>query len=200
MASEFYSPGSAPAASPLPVAADEDEARLVAALLQRDRKAAAEFVARYSDSVHGYLRRRLVPRLDLVDDLAQEVFLAALDGLRSYRAASSLQAWLMGIARHKVEAHYRSRMRAHESLDDDPDAGPADETIAVDDALARGQLADRARRVLAQLPEIYAIVLSWRYWENRSVREIAGDTGRTEKAVERLLARARARFKELWDQ
>jgi RNA polymerase sigma factor (sigma-70 family) len=200
MASESPLPGSVPAAPPPAVAADEDEARLVAALLQRDRKAAAEFVARYSDSVYGYLRRRLVPRLDLVDDLVQEVFLAALDGLRTYRAASTLQAWLMGIARHKVEAHYRSRMRAPESLDGNPDAGPADETMAVDDALARGQQADRARRVLAQLPEIYAIVLSWRYWENRSVREIAGATGRTEKAVERLLARARTRFKELWDQ
>jgi RNA polymerase sigma-70 factor (ECF subfamily) len=180
--------------------ADPGEARLVAALLDRDRKAAAEFVARYSDAVYGYVRRRLIPRVDLADDLVQEVFLAALDGLRTYRAVSSLQAWLLGIARHKVEAHYRTRIRAHEPLDDHPDAGPADDSPPIDDVLARGELAARARDILAQLPEIYAIVLSWRYWESRSVREIANATGRTEKAVERLLARARARFRELWDQ
>jgi DNA-directed RNA polymerase specialized sigma24 family protein len=38
----------------------------------------------------------------------------------------------------------------------------------------------------------------WRYWEQRSTRDIAVAIGTTEKGVERRLARARARFKELW--
>jgi DNA-directed RNA polymerase specialized sigma24 family protein len=38
----------------------------------------------------------------------------------------------------------------------------------------------------------------WRYWEQRSIREIAAAIGATEKSIERMLARARARFKELW--
>ncbi len=58
---------------------------------------------------------------------------------------------------------------------------------------------DKARRVLAQLPEAYGYALTWRYWERRSVREIAGEIGRTEKACERLLARARTQFKRLWE-
>jgi DNA-directed RNA polymerase specialized sigma24 family protein len=48
------------------------------------------------------------------------------------------------------------------------------------------------------MPERYALMLLWRYWEQRSTRDIALAIGATEKSVERTLARARARFKELW--
>jgi DNA-directed RNA polymerase specialized sigma24 family protein len=48
------------------------------------------------------------------------------------------------------------------------------------------------------MPERYAFILLWRYWEQRSARDVAAAIGTTEKSVERLLARARAKFKELW--
>ena len=54
----------------------------------------------------------------------------------------------------------------------------------------------RRSEILRQLPELYSLALLWRYWENRSVREMADATGKTEKAIERLLARARARFRD----
>lgn len=79
-----------------------DDARLVSAVLQRDRKAMAEFVSRHTDSVYGYVRHRLAPRTDLVDDLVQEVFLAALKGLHGFSGRSSLRSWLLGIARLRV--------------------------------------------------------------------------------------------------
>ena len=49
------------------------------------------------------------------------------------------------------------------------------------------------------LPEVYSIALLWRYWEKRSAREMALATGRTEKSIERILARARALFKKRWN-
>src|SRR5215831_9683016 len=56
---------------------ESTDSELVAEVLRKDRKATAEFVARYTDPVYGYVRRRLIPRTDLVDDLVQEIFLAA---------------------------------------------------------------------------------------------------------------------------
>jgi DNA-directed RNA polymerase specialized sigma24 family protein len=53
-------------------------------------------------------------------------------------------------------------------------------------------------RVLAQMSERYGLILLWRYWEQRRTRDIAVAIGTTEKSVERTLARARARFRELW--
>jgi DNA-directed RNA polymerase specialized sigma24 family protein len=44
------------------------------------------------------------------------------------------------------------------------------------------------------------MVLLWRYWERRSAAEMAAATGRTEKAIERLLARARGQFRRRWNR
>ena len=51
---------------------------------------------------------------------------------------------------------------------------------------------------LHSLPETYSTPLLWRYWEHRSAAEMAERTGKTVKAIERLLARARSEFKRRW--
>jgi RNA polymerase sigma-70 factor, ECF subfamily len=178
-----------------------DERELVAAVLRKDRKAAAEFVARYADAVYAYVRHRLTSRHDGVEDLVQDVFLAALRDLPTFRGVSTLRPWLLGIARHKVEDFYRRQLRAPDPLAEpgEPDEPPGDEP-ALEETIDRTRAARRTQQVLRRLPATYSTVLLWRYWESRSVREIAEATGKTEKAVERLLARARTRFRELWNE
>ncbi len=88
-----------------------DDLELVAAVLRKDRKATAEFVTTYTDAVYSFIRRRLNPRQDLVDDLVQDVFIAAWENLGRFRGSSSLRGWLLGIARHKVEDHYRGLLQ-----------------------------------------------------------------------------------------
>lgn len=179
---------------------ERSDRELVAEILSKDRKATAEFVARYADHVHAYVRGRLIPRADLVEDLVQEVFLAAWESLDKFRGDSSLRSWLLGIARHKVEDHYRKRLRElqleeGESLESEPESGHD-----LEEALAKRQVGQRTQGILATLPETYSVILQWRYWENRSLRDIAVQTGRTEKAIERLLARARQQFKKRWHE
>jgi RNA polymerase sigma-70 factor, ECF subfamily len=182
------------------VSADAGERELVASVLNKDRKAAARFVATHIDAIYAYARSRLAPRAELVDDIVQDVFLAALNGLATFQAQSSLRTWLLGIARHKIEDVYRQRLRAPLPLDDLNAAGeePLSEAIPVDERIDRTRTRAKARRILEQMPERYGLVLLWRYWEHRSAREMAAAIGATEKSVERTLARARIRFKELW--
>ena len=189
------------ASAPAGPVADSDERALVAAVIRKDRKATAEFVGRFTDAIHGYLRYRLAPCGDLADDLTQDVFVSALKGLPAFAGRSSLRTWLLGIARHKVEDHYLAHLRRAETssaLDDDSAFAPV-EMPRLDERMDRARLRAKTRRVLAQLPETYGYALIWQYWEKRSVKEIAAETGRTEKAGERLLARARAQFKRLWE-
>jgi RNA polymerase sigma-70 factor, ECF subfamily len=175
------------------------ERELIAAVLRKDRKAAARLVAAHVDAVYGYARSRLAPRADLVDDVVQDVFLAALNGLATFQLQSSLRAWLLGIARHKIEDVYRRRLRASIPLDDLDNTGePLSDATPADERIDRVRARAKARRVLERMPERYGLVLLWRYWEKRSVRDMATAIGTTEKSVERTLARARARFKELW--
>lgn len=174
--------------------------RLVAAVLTKDRKASAEFVARYADQIYRYIRSRLIPRTDLVDDMVQEVFLAAWENLKDFRGDSTLEAWLMGIARHKVGNYYRSCLRTPLPLDE-TGGGPTEVLVEVDfdEFLDRQRLQQKARRVLAALPEAYSLALLWRYWDKCSAKEMAARTGKTEKAIERLLARARDEFRRIWN-
>jgi RNA polymerase sigma-70 factor (ECF subfamily) len=187
-----------PPAEPPPAAGDER--LLVDAVLRKDRKAAAQFVAAHVDAVYGFVRHRLVPRADLVDDVVQDVFLAALKALASFQGTSSLRTWLIGIARHKVDDVYRRQLRAPDALADLESAGdePPTDDPPMEDIVDTARARLKTRAVLARMPERYGVLLMWRYWERRSTREIAEAIGTTEKSVERMLARARARFRELW--
>lgn len=188
-----------PAAGRIDAPVQEDDTRLVAAILRKDRKATAEFVGRCANAVYGYVRSRLIPRLDLVDDLVQETFLAAWGNLAQYRGASPIEAWLLGIARHKVENYYRSRLREPEPIEETSrPTSPIAVEPEFDELLDSERLRARVRRVLERLPEPYSLALLWRYWEKRSTLEMAAQAGKTEKAIERLLARAREQFRQRW--
>jgi RNA polymerase sigma-70 factor (ECF subfamily) len=150
--------------------------------------------------VYGYARDRLAPRVDLVDDVVQDVFLAALNSLSAFQGQSSVRVWLMGIARHKIWDVYRQRLRRPEALEDMDTVHEyaSVELTTLDAQIDIERARAKARTILAQLPERYGLMLLWRYWEHRSTREMAAAIGATEKGVERTLARARALFKELW--
>lgn len=170
---------------------------LAQALLAGDRKAAAEFVDRFSDPVAKYLRSRLVPRVDLVDDLTQEVFLAAWQNLKSYRGGSALKPWMLGIARHKVEDYYRKQLK--EALQELPEDSEIPEPrLGADIVMDRDRQHAWTWEILGELPEHYGLALRWRYWEQQSASDMARLTGSTEKAVERLLSRAREQFRSKW--
>ncbi len=192
----------APAPQPRPpVAPEASDAQLVLEVLRKDRKATAEFVNRHADHVYSYVRRRLIPHTEFADDLVQEVFLAAWENLEKFRGESSLRAWLLGIARHKVEDHYRKRLREVQVPGEEESSSPEPvDPHSVEEAIEQQRAVKKTQEILASLPEAYSIVLLWRYWERRSLSEIAIATGRTEKAVERLLARAREQFKRKWNE
>lgn len=185
--------------TPQPTAAsglhDPDKA-LAEAVSRKDRKATAEFVQRHADAVYTYVLSRLRPNITDAEDLTQEVFLAACRSVAEYRASSSLRAWILGVARHKVEDYYRARV----PLSDLEEAGTlADSSAPLDSVLDQSRLREQVVTVLDQLPETHRLLLKWKYWDQKATAEIAAALGRTEKGVERMLARARERFRRDWE-
>jgi RNA polymerase sigma-70 factor (ECF subfamily) len=184
-----------------PPTPSSEERALLAAVLAKDRKAAAEFVSRYTDAVYGYVSRRLAPRGDLVEDVVQDVFLAALQKLGTFAGQSSIVGWLLGIARHKVEDFYRAELREPHPLPDDGEVTSPESAVTpnLDERIDADRAQEKTRQILERLPAAYSAALQWRYWEKRTIREMAAQTGKTEKAMERLLARARTAFRRLWE-
>jgi RNA polymerase sigma-70 factor (ECF subfamily) len=178
---------------------EERDLALAAAILARDRKATARFVELHGDVVFRFVWRRLSPRTESVDDVVQEVFLAAWRGLKTYTGEAPLRTWLLGIARHKVEDYYR-RVLAEQPLTEQVEQNwsPAATDAEMEAALDVDRKGERAASILRELRYEHGLVLKWRYWDGRSAREMAAASGKSEKAIERLLARAREAFRRRW--
>lgn len=178
-------------------AARRDE-QLVSAVLRKDRKATAEFVGRCSDWIYPFVCVRLSPFRDVVEDLMQEILISAWRGLSSFRAEAGLRAWVLGIARHKVEDFYRRRIREAAAQEDDVAEEPAI-SFSIEEHMDAAASRERVQEIMTRMPEAYGLALMWRYRDDKSLREMAELTGKTEKAIERLLARARETFKKRWN-
>jgi RNA polymerase sigma-70 factor (ECF subfamily) len=143
---------------------------LVDAARQGDRSAFAELYQRYARMVHGLLLAA-APRAD-VDDLVQDVFLAAMRRLESLRDAAAFPGWLAAIARHRAADHFRRRPQDWLPLPDDVAAPDTDDTEA------RAVL-----DVIRSLPEAYRETLVLRLVEGMTGIEIAHRTGLTPASV-----------------
>src|SRR6267378_5145823 len=89
----------------LPVSETQEEDSLVSSAREGDRAAFGRLYDRYGQMVHGILLCRVPPRE--VDDLVQEVFLAALRQLHALRDVSRFGAWLAAITRNRANDYYR---------------------------------------------------------------------------------------------
>ncbi len=158
----------------------------------------------YADAVKRYVHFRLAPQADRAEDVVQDVFLAACANLGAYRGSASFESWLLGIARNKVRDYYRARLREPQTLEalEAVEAGTKIESPfpQFDAHLDKESARKKTWEVLNQLPEKYRRALLWRYWDDCSVKTMALRTGKSEKAMERILARARDEFRWAWDQ
>jgi len=66
--------------------------------------------------VRSFIHARVRNAAD-AEDLAQETFIAAFRGLAKFDTSLSLEAWLVGIARHRVLGHFRATTRRHHTTE-----------------------------------------------------------------------------------
>ena len=117
-------------------------------------EAFGQIVRDYALPLRSYLASQ-VHRLDDVDDLAQEVFLAALESLGSFRRGDDFGAWLRGIARNKLLVYFRTQSRRSQALQRFRD----EVTALIEDDLERSVALDHAEtierllRCIGELPE-----------------------------------------------
>jgi RNA polymerase sigma-70 factor, ECF subfamily len=140
---------------------DRGEVEAVLDQVGRGNRDAFRLVVRaYGLPLRGYLASQVHHPGD-VDDLAQEVFLAAYRRLATFRRGDDFGAWLRGIARHKLQDHFRStgrrdraveRFRAEVArvVEGDLDRAAADDTAESVEALLRciARLPEKLRRVV----------------------------------------------------
>ncbi len=181
---------------------DLDQVQL---LLSGDRAAFERFFEDYFPRLFRFVLRRADRDVESARDVVQSTLLKAIRNLGAYRGEASLFTWLCQIARHEY-SDLRMRQQAADrtvvALENDPSVRAALESLRWAEEAEPPQAIEREQRdelvhaTLDYLPSRYAKLLEMKYVEELPVDQIAQRMGMTAIAVQSLLARARAAFRE----
>jgi len=161
---------------------------------KRDPARFAELYEANFSRVYGYIARRIRDRA-VAEDLTSDVFHQALANLARFEwRGVPFGAWLIRIAANAIADRSKSVAKEQEILTTsvaEIARHQQDETAA---ELQAGleQIESRARlyRLVEALPRDQGRVITMRFAEEKSIREIARELGRTEGAVKQLQFRA----------
>jgi len=168
------------------------DAELVQKTMAGDREAFGKLVDRHRRSVFALALHRGF-QLAEADDLAQEVFVKAFKGLGALQEPERFARWLYGIAGHVFAdaARARRRRQGEIGLESAPELeAQAEEFPAM--ALDLGRQSAEVLRALGELPEEQRLVLTLRYLENLSPKEIAERLGEPRGTIRSRLHHALA--------
>jgi RNA polymerase sigma-70 factor (ECF subfamily) len=176
---------------------------LVDRLLRGDSRAFEQFFNEYYPKLYRFVKRRIPQDAAAAEDIAQGTLCRALEGLRGYRGEAALFTWLCTLCRREMSARWdenRAWSAAPRLVEDDPAIRAALESLSeqIDPLRAadREQVRESILAALDYLPAPYGDILEWKYLRDMSMAEIARRLGRSPKAVESLLTRAREAFRE----
>jgi RNA polymerase sigma-70 factor (ECF subfamily) len=141
-----------------------------------------------------YVHWRCAGMKDLVEDVLQETWLVAIKSMQKFQPETgSFHQWLCGIAANMIRNLLRKRQQHRMIL---PLQGELCNGLL--DAQPKTDRSESIAFALANLSERYERVLRAKYLDQNSVEEIALDWEESTKAIESLLSRARAAFRDAY--
>jgi RNA polymerase sigma-70 factor, ECF subfamily len=178
--------------------ANETDAELVRACLEGRREAFDTLVERHQRHVY-QLCYRFAGNHEDANDLAQDVFIRAYRGLKTFKGQASVGTWLYRIGVNVCLTKLGAKGRA-EALD--PLLAANDERIAsheesAADALLRGERAAEVRAAIAKLPKKQRATLVLRVYHDLPHDQIAGILGSSVGAVKANFFHALNNLKKL---
>jgi RNA polymerase sigma-70 factor (ECF subfamily) len=174
---------------------EQDDVQLVTASKNGDQDAFSLLVQRYQRRVFN-LVFRMLQNYEEASEITQEAFLAAWQGLRSFRGEARFSTWLYRIAYNcalkQLELRKRDQalhlaLQAEQTLEDD------DHQAAHLTALDSQEL---VQQQLSQLPPKYRIVLILRHLQDMTYEEMAEVLTMPIGTIKTHLFRARNLLKE----
>ncbi len=150
------------------------------------------------DYVYSYIFARTAGNSQLTEDIVQETFAAAWASLDRFGKKSSWRTWLCSIAKNKLRESYR-RATYKEKLEV-ADSGSLGDVSGVDleEIVIDNETRLNVLKVLEQMNPIYRYALIMKYMDGMRVKEIAGVLGRSAKAVDGILQRAKNVFERTY--
>jgi RNA polymerase sigma-70 factor, ECF subfamily len=170
-------------------------------LARGDAGTIEEFCSQYANEVARYARRfaGLLGAQDL-EDITQNVLIAAIQSARAYRGESSLKTWVLRIAHHKLVDLARSATsrNQHETVFAEmPETWEPAWPEQPEDILVAQDFVERVGSALECLPPLERAVLTLRYMHGMDVDQTAQIINKSRRAAQKILTQARAHIREL---
>jgi len=171
-----------------------DERRLVEAA-QSDPARFAELYERYFEVVYAYISRRVNDRGE-VEDLTADVFRKALGSLSRFKwTGAPFAAWLFRIASNLIADRAKRKTREGNATIDEAESTRSLRNPKSSKQIQQLDLEECERRarvfkLVEGLAEDQRRVVVMRFAEEKSIRAIAEEMGRSEGAIKQLQFRA----------
>ncbi len=165
--------------------------RSVIEAAQRDPRMFADLYESNFERVYAFVVGRIRNR-DEAEDVTADVFHQALANLPRFQwRGVPFAAWLLKIAANAMNDHSKRLRKEREAAHLEPPA----ETY-----LQQTEYRARLFRLVGRLPADQRSVIVMRFAEQKSIREIAGQLGRTEGAVKQLQFRGLTSLRAAMDK
>jgi RNA polymerase sigma-70 factor (ECF subfamily) len=144
----------------------------------RSERSATAFVRKYQNFVYS-TAFRFLHSYDDADDVAQEVFIKALNNLKKFRSDSNIKTWLYRITINTCSNMKRRKsfLSIFKSEDLDEFIDVKSEDFTPDIELENKQFEENFIKVLAELPEKQRETFALRYFDDMSYEEISKAVG-----------------------
>jgi RNA polymerase sigma-70 factor (ECF subfamily) len=174
---------------------NQDEQQLVQQAQAGDTAAFAALVEMHGQFVYN-LALRTLNNTQEAEDVAQETFVRAWQGLAHFRAAAQLRTWLYRITTNlcynrlpRLKADLEALVPANAVL-------LPERTRPVEVEMITAELREQIYTAVDQLPETYRLLITLRHTDGYSYEEIAEITQMPLGTVKTALFRARQQLRE----
>ena len=182
---------------------DDEQLRLVQRLQGGDTAAESELFIRYKNPILWKICRQVKTERDNINDLASEVYLAILEGLRQETFQpekwASLDAYIWGVTNNKIRDWFKKEKRDRKIFARQP---PSEEIAAAAEEFLFEQedLGRLLRSCLQNLENKYKEALELRYYKELSVAEIGARLGLAPRRVSERLHYALKLLRQVYEK
>ena len=170
--------------------------QLAQACQHGEASAFAELVRRHRRMVYG-VAYAILASTDDAEDVVQEAFLRAHQAMAQFNSRCEFAAWIRRIAVNCAISKLRQRQRiARLARDGATSANPGPEPSPAE-SLAAGELDDRVRRAIAELPLKQRLAITLFGLQDLNLAETAEALGCSVGAVKLHLHRARRKLADM---
>lgn len=171
-----------------------DDGLLVRQFSRGDESVFAGIVEKYSADI-AVLANRLLGWPGDVDDITQDIFLAAYLGLKKFRCGCSLKTWLFTITTNRCRSYRYKRVLRLKFFSRAADKAASARGWAADKASIDSETFELVSQAVAALPTKYREPVVLRYLQELSTDEISRILGISENTLQVRLTRAKKRLR-----